>query len=54
MRDNPLVQFAILVLAVTGGQILLKFGAAFLPDGGPLGAVKHVLAGSGYMGNTHA
>lgn len=45
MKDNPLVQFAVLVLAVSGGQILLKFGAAYLPDGGPLGAVKHVIAG---------
>ncbi len=45
MRDNRLVQFAVLVLAVTAGQLLLKFGAAYLPDGGPLGAIKHVVAG---------
>jgi len=44
LKDNPLVQFAILVLAVTGGQILLKFGVSFLPDGGPLGAIKQVVA----------
>jgi hypothetical protein len=44
MRDNRLVQFAVLVLAVTAGQLLLKFGASYLPDGGPLGAVKQVLA----------
>lgn len=43
MRDNVIVQFLILVLAVTAGQILLKFGASYLPGSGPLGAVKNVI-----------
>ena len=48
MRNNRLVMFAVLVIAVTAGQFALRFGAAFLPDGGPLGAVKVVFGGSSY------
>lgn len=44
MKDNALIQFAILVLAVTAGQVALKFGAGFLPDKGPAGALKTVIA----------
>lgn len=43
MKDNALFQFAILVLAVTAGQLLLKFGASYLPSAGPLGALKTVI-----------
>lgn len=43
MKDNVLVQFAVLVLAVTAGQILLKMGVAYLPDSGVFGAVKAVV-----------
>jgi len=43
LRDNPVVQFAVLVLAVTAGQILLKMGAAYLPDSGIFGATKAVI-----------
>lgn len=43
MRDNPLVQFVVLVLAVTAGQLLLKFGASYLPSEGPLGAFRTVI-----------
>ena len=48
MKNNPLVMFAILVIAVTAGQFALRFGAGFLPDGGPLGAVKVVFGGASY------
>lgn len=48
MRDNRLVMFAVLVIAVTAGQFALKFGASFLPDGGPLGALKVVFGGAGF------
>jgi tetrahydromethanopterin S-methyltransferase subunit D len=43
MKDNVIVQFAVLVLAVTAGQILLKMGVAYLPDNGIPGAVKAVV-----------
>lgn len=43
MRDNPLVQFIVLVLAVKAGFLLMQYLGAFLPDGGILGAVKTVL-----------
>ncbi len=43
MKDNVLVQFAVLVLAVTAGQILLKMGVAYLPDNGVFGALKAVV-----------
>ncbi len=43
MRDNAIVQFAVLVLAVTAGQILLKIGVSYLPDSGVFGATKAVI-----------
>ncbi len=43
LRNNVLVQFAVLVLAVTAGQILLKMGVAYLPDSGIFGATKAVI-----------
>lgn len=42
-RNNVVVQFAVLVLAVTAGQILLKMGVAHLPDNGTFGAIKAVV-----------
>jgi calcineurin-like phosphoesterase len=42
-RNNRVVQFAVLVLAVTAGQILLKMGVAYLPDTGFFGATKAVI-----------
>lgn len=43
MKDNALYQFAILVLAVSAGQIALKFLGGFLPDAGIPGALKSVI-----------
>lgn len=43
MRDNRVVQFAVLVLAVTAGQLLLKMGASYLPGQGFPGAIKSVI-----------
>lgn len=43
LRNNVIIQFAVLVLAVTGGQILLKIGVAYLPDSGVFGATKAVV-----------
>jgi len=43
LRNNVLVQFAVLVLAVTARQILLKMGVAYLPDSGIFGATKAVI-----------
>lgn len=43
MRDNPLVQFLILVIAVKAGLVGLQFLGSFLPSGGPIGAVRAVL-----------
>jgi hypothetical protein len=43
LKDNVVVQFAVLVIAVTAGQVLLKMGAAYLPSNGVFGAVKSVL-----------
>lgn len=40
LRNNVIVQFAVLVLAVTAGQILLKIGVSYLPDSGVFGAIK--------------
>ena len=42
-KNNVVVQFAVLVLAVTAGQILLKMGVAYLPDNGIFGATKAVI-----------
>lgn len=43
MRDNRLVQYVILILAVAAGLAMLKFGASFLPENGFLGAIKTVI-----------
>ena len=43
MRDNPLVQFIVLVLAVKAGFLAMQYLGSFLPDGGPVGAIKAVL-----------
>ena len=42
-KNNVVVQFAVLVLAVTAGQLLLKLGASYLPDAGIPGAFKQVI-----------
>ena len=44
MKDNALVQFAILVLAVSAGQIALKFAGGFLPETGIPGSLKSIIA----------
>lgn len=44
MKDNVVVQFAVLVLAVTAGQLLLKLGVSFLPDSGVLTPIKQVVS----------
>lgn len=44
MKDNVIIQFIVLVLAVTAGQILLKLGASFLPQAGIAGSVRSVIA----------
>lgn len=43
LRNNVVVQFAVLVLAVTAGQILLKLGVSYFPSSGPLGAIRQVV-----------
>lgn len=43
MRDNALVQFLILVLAVKAGFVGLQYLGSFLPQHGPIGAVRAVL-----------
>ena len=44
LRNNRVVQFAVLVLAVTAGQILLKLAVAQIPsDSGVFGALKAVI-----------
>lgn len=42
-RNNVIVQFAVLVIAVTAGQILLKMAVSYLPDSGIFGATKAVV-----------
>jgi hypothetical protein len=44
MKDNVLIQFAVLVLAVTAGQLLLKLGVSYLPDMSLTTPVKQVVA----------
>lgn len=44
MKDNVIVQFAVLVLAVTAGQLLLKLGVGALPDNAYTSPVKQVVA----------
>jgi hypothetical protein len=43
LRNNVVVQFAVLVIAVTAGQILLKMAVAYLPDSGIFGATKAIV-----------
>lgn len=43
MKDNVVVQWAIIVLAVTAGQLLLKVLAGYLPSVGVLGSVRAVI-----------
>jgi hypothetical protein len=44
LRNNVLVQFAVLVIAVTAGQVLLKMLVAQIPtDAGVFGAIKSVV-----------
>lgn len=43
MKNNVVVQFTVLVLAVTAGQLLLKVGVSFLPQSGILGSVRTVV-----------
>lgn len=43
MRDNQFVQFIILVLAVKAGFVGLQYIGAFLPQTGPVGALRSVL-----------
>jgi hypothetical protein len=42
-KNNVVLQFIILVLAVTAGQILLKMAVAWLPSAGFLGSIKQVV-----------
>lgn len=44
MKDNVVVQFAVLVLAVTAGQLLLKLAIGALPDNAYSTPVKQVVA----------
>ena len=45
LRSNVVVQFAVLVLAVTAGQLLLKMLVGLIPmSTGPVGAFKQVVA----------
>lgn len=43
MKDNVLVQWAILVFAVTAGQLLLKVLVSYFPSVGLLGSVRAVV-----------
>lgn len=43
MKNNVVVQFSVLVLAVTAGQLLLKVGVSFFPQTGILGSVRSVV-----------
>jgi hypothetical protein len=43
LKNNVVVQFAVLVIAVTAGQILLKMAVSYLPDSGIFGATKAVV-----------
>ena len=43
MRDNRLVQWVVSGLSVVAFIILLKFGAAHLPETGLLGAIRRVV-----------
>lgn len=43
MKDNVVVQWAVLVFAVTAGQLLLKLGVTFLPTVGLLGSIRAVV-----------
>lgn len=43
MKNNVVVQFIVLVLAVTAGQLLMKMGVSFFPQSGFLGSVRAVV-----------
>lgn len=43
MKDNVVVQFIVLGLAVTAFQLLLKLGVSYLPQQGILGSVRQVV-----------
>lgn len=43
MRDNVLIQFIVLVLAVTAGQLLLKLAVSYFPTSGFLGSIRAVV-----------
>jgi hypothetical protein len=46
MRENPIMQFVVLILAVTAGLIVLKMiAASVLPENGAFGALKQLIAG---------
>lgn len=45
MRDNVIVQWLVSGISVVAFILLLKLGAGYMPDAGPIGAVKHVLTG---------
>lgn len=40
---QQLIQFAILILAVTAGLLVEKLLASYLPDGGIPGSIKRVI-----------
>ena len=43
MKNNVVVQFIVLVLAVTAGQLLMKMAVSFFPQAGLLGSVRAVV-----------
>lgn len=43
MKNNVVVQFIVLVLAVTAGQLLMKMGVSFFPQSGILGSIRAVV-----------
>lgn len=43
MKDNILIQWVVLVLAVTAGQLLLKLAVSYFPSSGFLGSVRAVV-----------
>jgi hypothetical protein len=43
MKNNVIIQFIVLVLSVTAGQLLMKLGVSWLPQSGILGSVRAVV-----------
>lgn len=43
MKDNVVVQWSVLVLAVTAGQLLLKLLVTYFPTVGFLGSIRAVV-----------